>query len=239
MSKIRAVIFDCYGTLVDIKTDEEKDEIFYYLTLYLQYYGASISKEELKAAYHLEKERALRTSSERYPEVDLELVFTNILSEEGITHPFLAESCCKLQRLLSRERFQLFPDTLPVLREMKRDGYFLALVSDAQKVYCWEEGKILGINQFFYRMVLSTYFGFKKPDHRLFALACDLLDIPPAETVYVGDNFERDVKGPKQIGMRVIVVNRDSKENTQELEPDFYAKDLWEAWEWIKSSIRD
>jgi putative hydrolase of the HAD superfamily len=239
MSKIRAVIFDCYGTLVDIKTDEEKDEIFYYLALYLQYYGATVGKEELKAAYELEKERALRTSVERYPDVDLELVFKNILTKEGLTNPFLAESCCKLQRILSRDRFQLFSDTLPVLREMKRDGYVLALVSDAQKVYCWEEGRILDLNQFFDHMVISTHFGFKKPDHRLFAIACDLLDIPPTETVYVGDNFERDVKGPKQIGMWVIVVNRNQKESNGELKPDFSAKDLWEAWEWIKSSIRD
>jgi len=43
MSEIRAVIFDCYTTLIDIKTNERKEEVFGYLSLYLQYYGASIS----------------------------------------------------------------------------------------------------------------------------------------------------------------------------------------------------
>jgi putative hydrolase of the HAD superfamily len=238
MSKIRAVIFDCYGTLVDIRTDEGKDEVFYCLALYLQYYGATIGAEELKAVVALEKERYLKTSGERYPEVDLEKVFTNILRKEGLPNSFLAESCCKLKRLLSRERFQLFPDSLPVLREMKREGYPLAMVSDAQKVYCFEEAKMLGLSQFFDHFIVSTHFGFKKPDPRLFAIVCELLEIPPTEAVYIGDNFERDIKGPKQIGMPVILVNRDQKESTQEPGPDFSAKDLWEAWEWIKNSSR-
>jgi len=238
MSKIRAVIFDCYGTLVDIHTNEGKDEVFHYLALYLQYYGASTGVEELKSTFDLEKERYLRTSNERYPEVDLEIVFQNILKKECIGNPILAESCCKLQRLLSRERFQLFPDSLPVLREMKRDGYPLAMVSDAQKVYCMEEAKMLGLNQFFPHFIVSTHFGFKKPDPRLFTIACDLLEIPPTEAVYIGDSFEKDIKGPKQIGMKVILLNRDQKEYNQEPGLDFYAKDLWEAWEWIKSSSR-
>ena len=50
MSKIRAVIFDCYSTLVDIKTDELKEEVLYYLSLYLQYYGARIDVRKLKSA---------------------------------------------------------------------------------------------------------------------------------------------------------------------------------------------
>ncbi|MBN1762551.1 MAG: HAD-IA family hydrolase [Methanomicrobia archaeon] len=238
MSQIRAVIFDCYGTLVDIKTDEGKDEIFHNLALYLQYYGGTIDAEKLKSAYELEKERLLRDSGERYPDIDLEQVFQNILSKEGMYCPFLAESCCKLQRLLSRERFQLFPSTLPVLREMKRDGYFLAVVSDAQKVYCWEEARILALNQFFDHMLVSTELGFKKPDPRLFAVICDLLNVHPAEAVYIGDNFDRDVPGPKQIGMSVILLDRDQNENKRKPGPDFYAKDLWEAWEWIKRNSK-
>ena len=42
MPKIRAIVFDHYGTLVDIWTNEDKPEVFHYLALYLQYYGADI-----------------------------------------------------------------------------------------------------------------------------------------------------------------------------------------------------
>lgn len=236
MPKTRAVIFDCYSTLIDIKTNEEKEEVFRYLSLYLQYYGANISGADLKAAIALEKERYLQTKTERYPEVDLEIVFQRILEKEGVANPFLAESCCKLFRLLSRERFQLFPDALPVLREMKRNGYPLAVVSDAQKVFCLDESKILGLDQFFDHTVLSTQFGFRKPDPRLFAIGCALLNVAPAEAIYIGNDPKADVAGAKQIGMQAILLGRGLKSKKQQVKPDFYAKNLWEAWEWIKSN---
>ena len=236
MSGIRAVIFDCYSTLIDIKTNEEKDEVYNYLSLYLQYYGTKLDAEKLKSAFYKEKERYLQSQKERYSEVDLEIVFSNILKKEGLDNPLLVESCCKLHRVLSRERFQLFPDGLPVLEELKKGGYPIAVLSDAQKAYCFEEGEILRLNQFFDCFVASTQFGFRKPDPRLFTLACTLLDVPPTEAVYIGNEPETDVKGAKQIGMQAILLDREAKNRNQEQELDFYATNLWEAWEWIKRS---
>jgi len=236
MSKIRAVIFDCYSTLIDIRTNERKEEVFKYLSLYLQYYGARIDATKLKSALSRETERYLQSREERYAEVDLEIVFKDILKKEGLENSFLAESCCKLLRVLSRERFELFPDSIPVLKEIKRSGCPLGVVSDAQKVFCLEEAEILGLNRFFDCIVLSTQFGFRKPDPRLFTIACALADIPPVDAVYIGNDPETDVKGAKQIGMQTILLDRKSEQRNPKPRPDFYAKNLWEAWEWIKNS---
>jgi len=236
MSKIRAVVFDCYSTLIDIKTNEQKNEIFHYLSLYLQYYGAKVDAAKLKSALDLERDRFMQSKAEQYPEIDLEVAFNNILREEGLGNPFLAESCCKLFRVLSRERFQLFPDSLPVLEEMKKSGYPLGVVSDAQKVFWLNEGEILGIRQFFKFVLLSTHFGFRKPDPRLFMIACAMLNTLPEEAVYIGNDLEADVKGAKQIGMQAIFLDRKTEQRNPKPRPDFYAKNLWEAWEWIKNS---
>ncbi len=234
MPRIRAVIFDYYNTLIDIKTDEDKPEVFRYLSLYLQYYGVHINEQNLQAALDHEKKRYLKTKDEAYPEIDLEVVFSNILEKEGICSPFAAESCCKLFRLLSRERFQLFPDSIPVLKEIKRSGYAMGVVSDAQKVFCLEEGEMLGLNQYFDHIVLSTQFGFRKPDRRLFAIACDLLDVAPDRAVYIGDDLKKDMKGAQQAGMSAILVNRNSQSLETESEPGCCVNSLWDAWEWIK-----
>ena len=66
MSKIRAVIFDCYSTLIDIRTNERKEEIFRRLSLYLRYYGVNIAAKSLTSALDQEKERYLQTENERY-----------------------------------------------------------------------------------------------------------------------------------------------------------------------------
>lgn len=237
MPRIRAVVFDCYSTLIDIKTNEQKDEVFHYLSLYLQYYGAKMDARKLGLALDLGKKQCLQSAKERYPEIDLETVFRNILEKEGLANPFLAESCCKLFRALSRERFQLFPDSLPVLEEMKKSGYPIAVVSDAQKVFCLEEGEMLGLTPFFSHVIMSTHLGFRKPDPRLFTIACTLLDIPPAETVYIGNDPETDVKGAQAIGMQAILLDRDGKNMEQEPKPDFYATNLWEAWNWIRNNF--
>ncbi|UCH51653.1 MAG: HAD family hydrolase [Chloroflexota bacterium] len=236
MPKIRAVIFDCYSTLIDIKTNEEKGEVFHNLSLYLQYYGAKMNAESLKSALKLERERYPYPKDERYPEIDLEIVFRNILQKEGLDNPFLIESCCKLFRVLSREQFQLFPDSLPVLEEMRQKGYQLGIVSDAQKVFCLDEGRMLGINPFFSRVIMSTHLGFRKPDPRIFMVACTLLGILPIEAVYIGNDLETDIGGAKGAGMQAILLDRQGRSINQEPKPDFYASSLWDAWEWIKSN---
>ena len=236
MSKVRAIIFDCYSTLIDIKTDEGKDELFHYLSIYLQYYGVKTDAEKLRAAFEQEKDQYLQSTKEAYPEIDIEMVFTNILKREGVSNPFLAESCCKLLRTLSRERFQLFEDSLPVLEEMKKNGYPLAIVSDAQKVFFVQEGEMLGLTPFFNHTIMSTHLGFRKPDPRIFSIACTLLALPPSEVVYVGNDLETDVKGAQGIGMKAILLDREKRVRNPESKPDFYATDLWQAWEWIKGN---
>jgi putative hydrolase of the HAD superfamily len=236
MSKIRAIIFDCYSTLIDIKTNEEKDEIFHHLSLYLQYYGAKLNARKLKSALQHEKERYFKSTQERYPEIDIEVVFRNILKKEGVYNAFLTESCCKLFRVLSREKFQLFPDSLPVLEDMEKNGYPVAIISDAQKVFCLDEGDILGISRYFKFILLSTFYGFRKPDPRLFRIAGALLNVPLEEVVYVGNDPETDVKGAKQVNMQAVLLDRKSDFRNPEPEPDFYTTDLWKAWEWIRSS---
>jgi len=236
MPEIRAVIFDCYSTLIDIRTDENKEEVFHYLSLYLQYYGVKTDAGKLKSSLVREKEQYLQSTKVAYPEIDIEVIFTNILKNEGLNNPFLAESCCKLLRTLSRERFQLFEDSIPVLEQMKKSGYPLAVVSDAQKVFCMQEGETLGITPFFNHTIMSTHLGFRKPDSRLFTIACTLLEMPPAEVVYIGNDLETDVKGAQGTGMKAILLDRERRIKNPEPKPDFHAADLWQAWEWIKGN---
>ena len=61
--KYENYIFDLYGTLVDIHTDEEKTELWEKLAQFYGYYGAVYTAEELKNAYACltgQKEDALR-----------------------------------------------------------------------------------------------------------------------------------------------------------------------------------
>jgi putative hydrolase of the HAD superfamily len=233
MPKIRAVVFDCYGTLVDIITDEGKNAIFDHLSLYLHYYGANVNGESLKSIYHVEKKHYLSGHRELYAEFDMAAVFKTILQMQGLNNPFLVESCCKIFRIVSRERFDLFPDSLSTLKELKSRGYPLAMLSNAQQAFFYEEIEMLGIKKFFSYFVVSSCWGFRKPDSRLFSLICSLLNVLPCEAVYIGDATDTDVTGAKSIGMQSILIDRERRQRNAEVKPDFYATHLDQAAEWI------
>ena len=233
MPALRAVIFDCYGTLIDVLTNEAKEAIFSHLSLYLRYYGINIDPASLKTLFYSEKEQYMNTNQERYPEFDISAVFTSILQMRGQNNPFLVESCCKLFRLVSRDRLQLFSDSLPVLKELRKRGYPMAMASNAQDVFFYAETEMLGIRQFFSYFVVSSHWGFRKPDPRIFSLACSLLNTPPEEAVYIGDDTAVDVKGARQIGMKTVLIDREKRQKDREPRPDLYISSLNAFPEWL------
>ncbi len=57
----------------------------------------------------------------------------------------------------------------------------------------------------------SAVIGIKKPDPRLFALACERLKLPAHEIAFVGDSFERDIVPAKILGMKTFWLVGDRK----------------------------
>ena len=85
MKQYKSYIFDLYGTLVDIWTDEEDPALWQWLAGVYASYGAQYDAEEIRARYHqlveeLEAELAAKTGVQ-YPEIRLEDVFIRLLEE--------------------------------------------------------------------------------------------------------------------------------------------------------------
>ena len=51
LSGVKGVIFDCYKTLIDIKTDEKSISTYQPVSRWLMYYGVNISAEDLMREY--------------------------------------------------------------------------------------------------------------------------------------------------------------------------------------------
>ena len=84
-------IFDLYGTLVDIRTDENKEELWEKLSLFYAFYGAFYTPEELARSYKrltgemtAGHEELRRDSHEAFPEIRIEEVFRALFEEKGI-----------------------------------------------------------------------------------------------------------------------------------------------------------
>ena len=85
-------IFDLYGTLVDIHTDEESPLLWEKMAAFYSVYGADYKPAELRRTYIrmvAEEEKAMRqtrTDDLYCPEIDLGIVFSRLLLEAPRTH---------------------------------------------------------------------------------------------------------------------------------------------------------
>ncbi|MDA8173893.1 MAG: HAD family hydrolase [Nitrospiraceae bacterium] len=202
----KAVIFDLYGTLIDIQTDEQEPWIYGVLAQYLSYYSVRITAEELRKEYQIEIRMALGQSGQAHADIDVYNIFRSIMRRYGKSGPGRNEvmSAAMLFRSLSRKRFGVFQGVYDSLARLSRN-YRLAVVSDAQWVFTDPEMEMLGLTRFFRTRILSSRFGYRKPDTRLFEEALKRLWVRPEDSVYIGDNADRDLKGSKGAGMKCLL----------------------------------
>ncbi|MEW6569840.1 MAG: HAD family hydrolase [Nitrospirota bacterium] len=209
----KAVLFDLYGTLIDIKTDEYDIFVYEMLSRFLSYHSVNITAGELRQAYFARIEEQMKQSKEVYPEVDVYRIFYEILSEYGRTKfskRFVVDFAI-LFRSLTMRHFGIFEGLYEALG-LLTEKYKTSIISDAQWVFAEPEMTVLGIDQFFDLKILSSRLGFKKPDVRLFDLAAEKLAIKPEEAIYIGDDPARDLVGSKKAGMSCILFRSECSE---------------------------
>ena len=100
----------------------------------------------------------------------------------------------------------LHPDTPDVIAELRRRGFTLGVVSNADgRVPAALEASNLAPH--FATIVDSHLVGVEKPDRRIFAIALDACKAQPAETLYIGDIYEIDIRGARSAGIEPILLD--------------------------------
>lgn len=97
-----------------------------------------------------------------------------------------------------------YPDTEPLLRELRRRGIKTGIVSD----FAWDVGvhmEHFGLADLVDVRVISYQYGTEKPDPVLFRAACERLGADPRRTLMVGDNPAKD-GGAAACGLRAYIL---------------------------------
>jgi putative hydrolase of the HAD superfamily len=137
--------------------------------------------------------------------LDLRAAQRNIVAEGlrrlGIDDPSLATDIARAYSDLREEAITPFPGALDALRELKKRGVTLALITNGNAEL--QRSKIVkhGLATFFDYILIEGELGFGKPDERVFRHALDLLQARPDEVWMVGDNLEWDVVAPQKLGI--------------------------------------
>ncbi|NWF76634.1 MAG: HAD family hydrolase [Nitrospirae bacterium] len=210
---IKAIFFDLYGTLIDIRTDEYDDSVYETLSRYLSYYSFNIPPDELKKSYFALIQKDMQNSKEKYPEVDVYKIFFSILQGYGRKKcpKYFVTNIALFFRALTLKHFSVFDGSYDVINTIAKK-YKIAIISDAQWIFAEPEMSVLGIDQLFNTKILSSKMGFKKPDIRLFTYAMEKFGVKSEESIYIGDNPMKDLKGAKNAGMRFILFGSEYRE---------------------------
>lgn len=210
-------IFDLYGTLVDIRTDENKEELWEKLSLFYAFYGAFYTPEELARSYKrltgemtAGHEELRRDSHEAFPEIRIEEVFRALFEEKGIApdEP-LVRHAGQFFRILSMEFIRLYDGTEEMLSAVKESGRKIYLLSNAQRIFTEYEMNALGITKYFDGIFISSDEGCKKPDLKFFRKLIDTCGIDPERAVMVGNDGICDIEGAKRAGLGKVYVHSD------------------------------
>ena len=209
-------VFDLYGTLVDIHTDEDLPQVWQKLALFLGYYGAAYQPGELEETYHhliAEKEKALfRERGEVYsheasPEIEITDVFHELFTGKGIeADDALAVHAGQLFRVESTAYVRTYPGTEALLADLNERGRKVWLLSNAQRIFTEYEMRYLAIAQYFDGILISSDYRTKKPDQRFFGQLGEQFGVRAEGTLFIGNDSKADIGGAIAAGYDTFYV---------------------------------
>ena len=214
-------VFDLYGTLVDIHTEEDFPKLWEKLALFFGYYGAIYKPKELQKRY-----AALVSDCERALKKTLE-------EDRHYTHEAdktLAIHTGQFFRALSTDYVRLYPGTQQMLASLKKMDKKVYLLSNAQRIFTAYEMNVLGITKYFDDILISSDYHTKKPDKRFFHILLERHKLDVSHSLYIGNDSRCDVGGAKGVGMPVFYVNSNiSPKNDDGKEADYIVENFC-AW---------
>lgn len=227
-------IFDLYGTLVDIRTDENKKELWNRLALFYAFYGADYTPDELHLAYDcLTKEMSAgkggirKDTHETYPEIKIEEVFRALFQEKGVdADEVLARHAGQFFRILSMEHLKLYDGTEEMLSALRKRGKKIYLLSNAQQIFTEYEMNALKIIPYFDGIFISSEHGCKKPDTEFFEKLIRTCNIDRKGAVMIGNDGVCDIEGAKKAELATVYIRTEISPKEEFPEADYVLKEM-------------
>lgn len=202
------IVFDLYGTLVDIHTDEDKPEFWAKVASYYGERGAIYDPQELSNRYReLIAEQA--ASMPAGAEVDLGQVFAHLYTEKFPSihvEPQLIIDTAAAFRQFSMEKLQLFDGVIEMMDGLKEAGKKIYLLSNAQALFTRAELQMTGLTEYFDGILLSSDAGYKKPSREFYSLLATEFGAMPHESLMVGNDDLADCHGAASVGMDSLYI---------------------------------
>jgi putative hydrolase of the HAD superfamily len=135
-----------------------------------------------------------------------------------------------------------FRDVIPGLKQIKELGIKTAIISDGIPIKQYEKILRLGIDELIDLVVISDEIGVRKPNPKLFEYFLKKFGINGEDSLYVGDNLEKDLIPARKNEIHSVYIHRGGKYDNFstgkkiiiENKPDYEIKSLLELKKIIK-----
>jgi putative hydrolase of the HAD superfamily len=209
IGKIKAVIFDMDNTLFDFVEAKIKA-----CKAVVEYLGLKDENELLR--YFLRFRHGFESKKN----------IADYLKDKEIYSDELYEDCCRIYDEVKIDNVKVYKGIFDVLEGLKKAGFKLAVVTDAENGDAMHRLHKTGLVDYFDVIISADMTGKRKPDPDSIALALEKLDVKPEEAVIVGDSLRRDIEAGKKLGMLTVYAaygDRNFFEN-RDGEADFTAR---------------
>ena len=211
MRRYRAYLFDLYGTLVDIHTDETRPALWRAMAGWFAAEGAGYEPRALQEAYlrlcAAEEAAMKRAAPDIEAEIDISAVFTGLYAEKGVAaeEALIGRTAAAFRRL-STTHLRCYAGAEELLRALRRQGSLVILLSNAQRLFTAPELESLGLTELFDGIFLSSDYGCKKPDGRFFAAPMAQFGLKPSDCLMIGNDPVCDAWGASRAGMDCVYI---------------------------------
>ena len=205
------LIFDLYGTLVDIHTQEDH-RVWEKTALFFGYYGAGYAPGELEAAFRQllkEREATMGQSYECFPDVPFEELMEALFRAKGIERgaPALGVQAAQLFRICSTDYIRVYPGAVEALAALRRKGARLWLLSNAQRVFTAFELEHLRLTQQLDGICLSSDCRCRKPDRRFYQALVEERGLDIHKCLMIGNDRDTDIAGARAMGIATVYMH--------------------------------
>jgi putative hydrolase of the HAD superfamily len=196
--RYRAVIFDLWQTLVPWDVDEAN-----------RFYDQMADSLGVERGRFREVWHAGRLSRETGPIADQLRTLIAELDLDGDVDELIG-----LRRDWAKRTLVPRPDALETLAELRRRGHRLGLISVCSEdvPHVWDATPLAGKLD---ETVFSCDVGISKPDPRIYEIACERLEVEPAECLFVGDGANDELPGAERVGMTAVQLRAPGEELTE------------------------
>ena len=196
------LILDLYGTLVDIRTEENKT-VWKKTALFFGYHGFAYTADSLQKEFETALAAAHAQAGQSYecfPDIPIENIFSQLARGDRN----FGMQAAQLFRICTTRYIRLYPGVLPGLNRLRSKGCRLWLLSNAQGIFTRQELQHLGLSEQFDGVYLSSDFGCRKPDQRFFRQLLETENLNPQTCLMIGNDRDTDITGAIQAGLSTL-----------------------------------